>query len=639
MSESSMKKLAVLIGINQYQNLSELKYARQDAEAVADALKENYGFSEDEIILLTDVRQGRLFPSTKNVIQRQLEDLIKQGDNLDLFIFGFWGHGMFRNGQRYLCPQTVMDEDITEEGLSFDDLQKHLVKVKAKNTCIILDCCQTLDGRGGSETLTPADQISMKSIVQDIVDNKNKLFPDGSFNAAILNSCSEGQVAYEWDERKHGIFTAFLLDAMDNQCDSVSSIVSYLGNKVKKTALKMGKVQTPFFIINNEGDIPLPVTLPDRSFTLQVNPQSASSVFGDVFISYKHDNIDLVEPVLKELEKRGITFFIDNDEEGILPGQNFAHQIPEAIKNCKALLLFWTEEVNQAPTQIEYEVNDALTFKKPIIPYKIGTFKTPDPNSFIHYFSGKSQFIVAQQTKKSITELVNRIERFVRIKPWHHQSDDPIQNEPLLYSQRDLFRIIGVVLLVFILVVFGVVAAVSSNSAQNQRSPNIKTGHDDLHKLAEQGNADAQNLLGQNCFYGKGGENKNHVEAVKWYSLAAEQGHPEAQYLLSECYEKGYGGLDIDQGKMVYWCRKSAEQGYSKAQFALGICYQHGQGVEKNSEESLKWIIQARNQENAELTEFKRKVQIIEEQYNIKIESIDKGTIKIISPLQSVDNI
>ena len=169
-----MKKLALLIGINKYQNLAELKYARQDAEAVAEALKENYCFSDDEIILLTDARRGLYIPSTKEVILLHLEDLVKQENNFDLFIFGFWGHGFFRNGQRYLCPQTIMDDSVTDLGLSFDELQNQITNINAKNTCMILDCCQTSEGRGGSDKFSSNEQKKMKNAVRSIALNKNK---------------------------------------------------------------------------------------------------------------------------------------------------------------------------------------------------------------------------------------------------------------------------------------------------------------------------------------------------------------------------------------------------------------------------------------------------------------------------------
>ncbi|MBR6435856.1 MAG: caspase family protein, partial [Thermoguttaceae bacterium] len=152
MSETPMKKQALLIGINEYQILPGLKYARQDADAVADSLKQNYGFSDNEVMLLTDARPGLFKPSNRMIIRKHLDNLASQ--DLDLFIFGFWGHGLFRNGERYLCPQDVMGEAVEDMGFSFKDLQRLLSNVRAKNTCLILDCCQTIHDRGEAETLS-----------------------------------------------------------------------------------------------------------------------------------------------------------------------------------------------------------------------------------------------------------------------------------------------------------------------------------------------------------------------------------------------------------------------------------------------------------------------------------------------------
>ena len=52
--------------------------------------------------------------------------------------------------------------------------------------------------------------------------------------------------------------------------------------------------------------------------------------------------------------------------------------------------------------------------------------------------------------------------------------------------------------------------------------------------LAEQGDADAQTLLG--VMYRKGlGVPQDDKTAVKWYKLAAEQGYATAQFILSYC--------------------------------------------------------------------------------------------------------
>ena len=275
MSETSMKKQALLIGINEYQILPGLKYARQDAEAVADSLKQNYCFSEKEVMLLTDDRPGLFKPTSRFIIQDHLEKLANQ--ELDLFIFGFWGHGLFRNGKRYLCPLDVMANRAEHQGLPFDELQELLAKIRSKNTCMILDCCQTIHDRGEAETLTASDKASMENAARDIVLRRKEQMPDFQSNVAILNSCKEGQSAYEWDARQHGLFTAHLLDAMKKRSASVMQIASYISSNIEKTALELGKEQTPFYKL--EGDIVLPVetkSMPPESFDFTVPKQHIS---------------------------------------------------------------------------------------------------------------------------------------------------------------------------------------------------------------------------------------------------------------------------------------------------------------------------------------------------------------------------
>ncbi len=53
-----MKRRALLIGVNQYHLLGNLSYARQDAEAVAGALCQHCGFTEQDITLMTCQSEG-----------------------------------------------------------------------------------------------------------------------------------------------------------------------------------------------------------------------------------------------------------------------------------------------------------------------------------------------------------------------------------------------------------------------------------------------------------------------------------------------------------------------------------------------------------------------------------------------------
>ena len=102
----------------------------------------------------------------------------------------------------------------------------------------------------------------------------------------------------------------------------------------------------------------------------------------------------------------------------------------------------------------------------------------------------------------------------------------------------------------------------------------------ELMPLAEQGDAPAQNILGQ--MYANGhGVPQDYAEAVKWYRKAAEQGDAPAQNILGEMYAYGRG-VPRDDAQAVQWYRKAAEQGFGWAQYNLGEMYENGRGVHQN---------------------------------------------------------
>ena len=65
-----------------------------------------------------------------------------------------------------------------------------------------------------------------------------------------MMACSDGEAAYEWNERGHGVFTAHVLDGMGRGLLDTSSLSSYLEEAVPRTArLQWGGQQTPYFRI------------------------------------------------------------------------------------------------------------------------------------------------------------------------------------------------------------------------------------------------------------------------------------------------------------------------------------------------------------------------------------------------------
>ena len=89
--------------------------------------------------------------------------------------------------------------------------------------------------------------------------------------------------------------------------------------------------------------------------------------------------------------------------------------------------------------------------------------------------------------------------------------------------------------------------------------------------LAEQGNADAQLMVGKMYMLGQGVE-KDLSQAMKWLKASATQGNPEAEFFLGSMYLLPQ--KDIGEG--VKWLRLSAEQGMQDAQYLLGKAYVTG---------------------------------------------------------------
>ncbi|MDO4568861.1 MAG: SUMF1/EgtB/PvdO family nonheme iron enzyme [Planctomycetia bacterium] len=256
-----MKKMAFLFGINRYSPpLVDLKYARQDAEAVAEVLKKCYEFSDDDVVLAT-CEQG-VRPFTKHNILRCFDPEILRcsewKEALDLLIVGFWGHGVWRDGKRYLCPMGTMLEHVESLALSLQELRDAIRKIPAKNVCIILDCCQSrIDSRDGE---APALEPRARDIVMQTFAPK-KLDLGGetvSQTVAILNSCSEGERAYEWGEKSHGFFTHYLLEAFRRGETRVSEIFTYVQEQTWRSTARLQKNQKPFFECMGKPEIFLP---------------------------------------------------------------------------------------------------------------------------------------------------------------------------------------------------------------------------------------------------------------------------------------------------------------------------------------------------------------------------------------------
>ena len=103
---------------------------------------------------------------------------------------------------------------------------------------------------------------------------------------------------------------------------------------------------------------------------------------------------------------------------------------------------------------------------------------------------------------------------------------------------------------------------------------------------AEQGDAAAQNILGDLSAHGKG-VHQDYVQAAKWYRQAADQGFAVAQCNLAALYAAG-AGMKSDPAEAVKWYRKAADQGSADAQYNLAQMLSMGIGAKRDIREAIR---------------------------------------------------
>ena len=154
------KKRALLVGINDYKSINDLQGCINDVTNVRHILKTYFGFTNNDIRVLTDERATK-----KNILYR-LEKMVKGAKSGDMIVFHFSGHGsqirdrdddeLNDHMDELICPYNMNWDD----GYITDDMLRGILdqletEVKME---IILDSCHSgsgtrdmvLDPPGGS---------------------------------------------------------------------------------------------------------------------------------------------------------------------------------------------------------------------------------------------------------------------------------------------------------------------------------------------------------------------------------------------------------------------------------------------------------------------------------------------------------
>lgn len=234
------QKVAVVIGVNKYQNLNPLEFAVRDAQAILEQLK-RLGFSKTISLFDDNANRAQIM----RFLADDLPILLKENDGLMVY---FAGHGLTEelpDGtlEGYIAPVDA-DDNYKGTAISMSSIHQLLLKYKAKHILFVFDSCYS--GLG----LQRAGTLSRKSAFIRTASSKK----------AVQIITAGGKNERSIERGGHGIFTRAVLDEFEHFTVDNNKINYLVASDIaqavrKKVTQKTNGRQNPVYgWVKGEGD-------------------------------------------------------------------------------------------------------------------------------------------------------------------------------------------------------------------------------------------------------------------------------------------------------------------------------------------------------------------------------------------------
>jgi hypothetical protein len=230
--------LAIVFGIESYKNVPGVSFAKRDAEWMKKYFENILGIPKKQIYYKTDSDVSQAEFNKVFGKKGWIEKRIKK-DKSNVFVY-YAGHGAPDKKTAYLIPYDGDPNYASQTGYEMDKLYEQLGSFEAKSTTVFLDACFSGANRDNEMLLADARPVFME------VDES------ATRNVTVFSASSGSEISSAWPEKKHGLFSYYLMKGMRGEADAnkdnqitVGELGDYVKENVSDMAGMLDREQTP----------------------------------------------------------------------------------------------------------------------------------------------------------------------------------------------------------------------------------------------------------------------------------------------------------------------------------------------------------------------------------------------------------
>lgn len=246
--------VAVVFGVEKYNDLPPAPYAKNDAEIIKEYFRKRLGV-EQVVIYTNEQVSGFVFDNVFNPDYGELQKAVLKGQT-DLFVF-YSGHGVpSKDGENiYLFPFDGKVVRLDIQGYNLNKLYENLEKLEARSITVFIDACFSGASKA-SEKFKSENLVSMKG-VKIVPKTRQPWLTNPNFT--VFTSSGAEETSLGFDQSQTGLFTYYLCAGMQGEADedkdgkiTAGELKNYVTENVVNMSKKIMGLQTPKFHGNED---------------------------------------------------------------------------------------------------------------------------------------------------------------------------------------------------------------------------------------------------------------------------------------------------------------------------------------------------------------------------------------------------